>query len=72
MSLPGNRSAFVQDCNVYLKGMFNHRFDFFMSFILYPCDWKNTSVSNASMKSHYLAHYCKRLANKSTQIIGNP
>lgn len=33
VSLPGGKSAFVQDCNVYLKGMFNHRSDFFMSLI---------------------------------------
>lgn len=57
VSLPGSKSAFVQDYNVYLKGMFHHRSDFFMGLILYPCDWKNTSVSNASMKSRCRVHY---------------
>lgn len=33
IGLPASKSAFVQDYNVYLKGMFNHRFDFFMSVI---------------------------------------
>lgn len=69
-----NVHLFIQDYNVYLKGMFNHRSGFFMSLILYLRNWKNASISNASTKNYYHVHYFKRFSKKKkkiTQIIDN-
>lgn len=67
-SLPESECTFLQDCNVYLKVTFDHKSDFFMSLIRYPCDGKSASVS----KTHYHLHYFKRFGNKKHSNYWSP